>query len=80
MKYNFVDYNYFSEYQISLIAGRPFMQDVSTDEQDAFVVNEAAVKAFCWSNSETALGKRNQGLGKIPKHLREIAGVVSDFH
>ena len=80
MRYNFVDYNYFSEYQIPLIAGRPFMQDISTDEQGAFVVNEAAVKAFGWSNPEIAIGKRIQGLGKTPKHIREIVGIVSDYH
>jgi putative ABC transport system permease protein len=80
MKYNFVDYNYFSEFRIPLVGGRSFKQDNATDERGAFIVNETAVKTFGWSSPEAAIGKRIQGLGRSPEHIREIVGVVSDYH
>ena len=61
----FVDYNFLKTFQIPLAAGRNFSKSFPTDSDQAFIVNEAAVKAFNWKNNDAALGKSlDWGLGK----------------
>jgi len=49
-----------------------------TDVAGAFLINEAAVKAFGWSRPEEALGKRlRTGLGG---RVLPIIGVAKNFH
>ncbi len=65
-------------YGISLAAGRAFQTELATDVAGAFLINEAAVKAFGWSRPEDALGKRLEtgyGVRTLP-----IIGVTRDFH
>jgi putative ABC transport system permease protein len=65
-------------YGISMAAGRAFRKDMATDVGGAFLINEAAVKAFGWSRPEEALGKRLQtGNGG---RVLTIIGVTKDFH
>jgi putative ABC transport system permease protein len=72
-----VDEDFLPTYRISLAAGRNFSRDNVTDEKEAFIVNEAAVKHFNWGTPETALGKTiDWGLGKKGK----VIGVVKDFN
>ncbi len=74
----FFDSDFISEYGIEVAAGRGFQKDMSTDVRGAFLINEAAVKAFGWSDPEQALGKRlNTGFGG---RVSPIIGVVKDFH
>lgn len=74
--YNFVDYDFISEYGLELIAGRAFQRDMATDAAMAFVVNETAVSTFGFSTPEEALGKRLTRGGESGP----IIGVVKDFH
>jgi putative ABC transport system permease protein len=72
-----VDHNFIPTFKIELVAGRNFSKDIPTDEADAFIVNESAVKHFNWGTPETALGKKiDWGLGKKGK----VIGVVKDFN
>lgn len=73
----FADYNFLKTFQIPLATGRNFSTSFPTDSAQAFIVNEAAVKAFNWKNDEAAIGKYlNWGLGKKGK----VIGVVKDFN
>lgn len=69
----FVDYDYISTMDIQLAAGRDFSRRLSTDIAEAYIVNEACVRAL---GLESPLGQRcsfDQTPGKI-------VGVVKDFH
>jgi putative ABC transport system permease protein len=72
-----VDENFLKTMQIDLVAGRDFSKDFPTDVNEAFIVNEAAVKEFKWKTPREALGKRIQwGMGKDGK----VIGVIKDFN
>ncbi len=72
-----VDENFLKTFQIPLAAGRDFSKQFAKDPTEAFIVNEAAVKAFGWENPEKAIGKKiDWGLGKKGK----VIGVTKDFN
>jgi putative ABC transport system permease protein len=72
-----VDENFLKTMQIKLVEGRDFSKDFPTDVNEAFIVNEAAVKAFRWKNAKNAIGKKvDWAFGKSGK----IIGVVQDFN
>ena len=67
------NYDFFSLYGIPIIEGRSFSKDFPTDPEQAFLVNETAVKAM---GMENPVGKKFadwRGWGTI-------IGVVKDFH
>ena len=71
------DENFLSAFQIPLIAGRNFSKLYPTDENEAFIVNEMAVRSFGWGTPQQALGKQiDWGLGKKGK----VIGVIKDFN
>lgn len=62
--------NYFSQYDIPLIAGRYFSQDAK--DQDNWIVNESAYRLLGFEHADEAIGQKlNNG---------QIIGVVKDFH
>jgi putative ABC transport system permease protein len=72
-----VDYDFLKTFQIPLVAGRDFSRSFSKDPDEAFIVNEAAVKTFGWKKPTDAIGKNmDWGLGKKGK----VIGVVKDFN
>jgi putative ABC transport system permease protein len=71
-----LDYDFIPNYGINVIAGRTFSRNFPADDTAAFVINEAAVKSFGWTNPETALGRKVNQQGK----KGTIVGVVKDFH
>ena len=72
-----VDEHFLSTMQVELVSGRDFSKDFPTDEKEAFIVNEAAVKAFGWKTPQQALGKKIEwAFGKTGK----VIGVVKDFN
>ncbi|UCC41810.1 MAG: ABC transporter permease [Candidatus Aminicenantes bacterium] len=78
MFHMYFDYDFIPNYGIEIVAGRAFQKGMSTDVMGAFLINEAAVKAFGWSSAEEALGKRlltGYGGRKNP-----IIGVTKNFH
>ncbi len=75
-KYVTVDYDFFKTYNIEFAAGRDFSKDIPTDDTLAFVVNEAAAKAFGWKNLEEAINKDFNYGGTTGK----LVGIVKDFH
>ncbi|SHH16210.1 putative ABC transport system permease protein [Chryseolinea serpens] len=72
-----VDADFLPNFRIPVVAGRNFSRDIPTDETEAFIVNESAVKKFNWGSPEGAIGKKiDWGLGKKGK----VIGVVRDFN
>jgi putative ABC transport system permease protein len=72
----FVDQDFLRQYEINIIAGRPFSNDIASDSTEAMIVNEATVKSLGYPRPEFAIGK------KFTQWGREgfIIGVVRDFH
>ena len=78
MYHMYFDDDFIPDYEIDMVAGRAFQKEMKTDFMRAFLINEAAVKAFGWSNAEEALGKRLlTGWGG---RVNPIIGVTKNFH
>ncbi len=78
MFHMYFDDDFIPEYGIDMVAGRAFQKDMKTDFMGAFLINEAAVKAFGWTNPEEALGKRL--LTGHGGRVNPIIGVTKNFH
>ena len=74
---NWVDYNYLETYGMTLASGRSFNESFSTDQQ-ACMINEAAMKDFNITNIETTrfLGPRDDGKSEPI----QVIGVVKNFN
>jgi putative ABC transport system permease protein len=71
---------------IKLLAGRNFVESSKKDEQEAFILNESAVRELGWENISDAVGKPFsmfvpplEGGAEVWRH-GTIIGVVQDFH
>lgn len=74
----YFDYDFIPQFDIELVAGRSFQEELATDINATFLINEAAVKSYGFNSPEEALGAKIQtGNGG---HINEIIGVVKDFH
>jgi putative ABC transport system permease protein len=71
-----VDHEFLGAFGMELVAGRSFSRDFPSDVNEAFIVNETAVKEFKWETPEKALGKTINREGKKGK----VIGVVKDFN
>ena len=76
--YNWVDFDYLKTMRMELKEGRFFSKEFASDQKNAFVVNEASVKAM---GLEDPLGKRIVRSPNTPYESSGIIiGVVKDFH
>ncbi len=80
-----VDPNYIPTMGIKLVAGRNFSEQFATDEEEAFIVNETAVRELGWGTPQNALGKEVYwekwgGDTLNPIKRGKVIGVVKDFH
>jgi putative ABC transport system permease protein len=71
-----VDFNYFGEYGIKLVAGRAFSNQFATDSNKAIILNEAAAQSLGYSNPANAIGKKYSMWGVDG----EIIGIAKNFH
>lgn len=71
-----VDYDFIATYEIELVAGRAFSKEYGTDHQNAYVINEFAVREFQFGSPQEAIGKSINLEGKDGK----VIGVVKDFN
>jgi putative ABC transport system permease protein len=74
----YADEDFLKTTDIKLLQGRNFSKDISTDKDDAVIINETLMKALGYTN---AIGKKMQ----YPKpdntiSNRIIIGVIKDFH
>jgi putative ABC transport system permease protein len=72
----FVDFDFIKQYQIKMVAGRPFSKNFGTDSTQALILNETAVKMLGYTLPEQAIGKPFLQWGNKGK----IIGVARDFH
>jgi putative ABC transport system permease protein len=71
-----VGHDFLPTYGIPIVAGRNFDFLQATDSTEAFILNEAAVRAIGWANPEEAVGKQfNYG-----SRRGYVIGVMKDFH
>src|SRR5436853_6893289 len=80
------DYDYVKTLGLRIIAGRDFSKDMSTDEREAFIINETAVKEWGFGTPEKAIGQPMYWPEGAPRDTTQplkkgkIIGVVQDFH
>ncbi len=75
-----IDEDYIDTYNLELVEGRNFSKDITTDADQAFILNEAAVKKFGW---DEAIGKDFQieiHAAGVQIKKGKVIGVVKDFH
>ncbi len=75
-----IETNYLDLFDQELIVGRNFSQSFKTDESEAVIINEAAVREFGWQNNP--IGKEIEVFNMIgaSSGTRRVIGVVRDFH
>lgn len=73
-----VDYDYIDLMQMQIVQGRKFLKEISTDEKEGFIANEAFVKKMGWKEP---IGKKIGMLGLPTGYPQpKIIGVVADFN
>jgi putative ABC transport system permease protein len=78
----FVDYDFLETMGIEVVKGRGFSKEFGTDEETAFMLNEAAVRELNWQkplNKQVIWPSDLRRLDAIVKKGR-VVGVVKDFH
>ena len=77
-----IDHDYISAMGMEIVAGRDFSMDFPTDANEAFILNETAVRNLGLGTPEEVIGQRldwdlwgEDGLKK-----GRVIGVVKDFH
>ncbi|CAN5917518.1 ABC transporter permease [soil metagenome] len=80
-----VDFDYLQTLDVEVVAGRAFSKEYQTDADQAFMINEKAVKELGFGTPGQALGQTllwNVWNETHPDSLKEgkIIGVVKDFH
>lgn len=78
-----VDQDYTSALGLEILHGRDFKIDSETDVNEAFIINETAVKAFGFENAKKAIGQPlHWDMWYAENEMKKgvIIGVVKDFH
>lgn len=71
-----VSHDYLKTYGIPIVKGRDFDFNLASDSTEAFILNEAAIRAVGWASPEEAIGKQFQYGGR----RGFVTGVMKDFH
>lgn len=80
------DPDYLKTLGLKLVAGRDFSREMKTDEREAFIINETAVKELGFGTPQKALGQTlkwdewNPVDSLHPQKIGKVIGVVQDFH
>jgi len=78
MPHNRVEHDFFKTYGMKIVAGRDFSIDHATDENEAFILNEAAVRRLGLKSPEDAVGLPMET--RAPNLSGRVIGVVADFN
>ncbi|QHW01531.1 FtsX-like permease family protein [Spirosoma endbachense] len=71
-----VDFDFISQYNLKVVAGRPFSRNFPADSSQSLMINEAMAKVLGYSRPQAAIGKRFDQWGR----KGTIVGVLKDFH
>ncbi|HTJ11921.1 MAG TPA: ABC transporter permease [Dinghuibacter sp.] len=74
-----VDYDYARTMGLRIVAGRDFSKATGTDNRQAFILNESAVRQFGWTPQE-AIGKTMIRGNETDGKRGFVIGVVRDFN
>jgi putative ABC transport system permease protein len=80
------DHDYIKTLGLRIIAGRDFSRQMATDEREAFIINETAVKELGYGTPQKAIGQPMswdewQPVDTLnPIKKGRVIGVVQDFH
>ncbi len=74
----YIDTDFLPLYKIEMAAGRYFQQDMSTDPDEAIIINETAARALGFHSSQDAIGRLVES--GPDGNVRTIIGVTKDFH
>ncbi|WP_162852569.1 ABC transporter permease [Dinghuibacter silviterrae] len=75
-----VDYDFIETMGIQVVAGRGFSKAAGTDNTQAFILNESAVRRFGWASPRDAIGKTMIRGNMINGKRGFVIGVVKDFN
>jgi putative ABC transport system permease protein len=78
MPHNRAEHDFFKTYGMKIVAGRDFSLQIPTDESEAFIINETAVRRLGLNNPEEAIGAPMYT--QAPNRSGRIIGVVADFN
>jgi putative ABC transport system permease protein len=80
------DHDYAKTLGLRIVAGRDFSRAMATDEREAFLINETAVKELGFGTPEKAIGQPLHWNEWVPADTAnpvkkgKVIGVVQDFH
>ena len=75
-----VDEDFLATYGIEVLQGRDFSKDILTDEREAIILNEAAVKKLNWKEPIGKEFELTVYTGREDLRKGKVIGVVKDFH
>jgi len=71
-----VRYDFLKTFDIKLVAGRDYQEEMRTDPEKGMLINEAMVKHIGWESNEAALGNKFRSL----QGEERVIGVIADFN
>ena len=78
VEYLAADQDFVPALGLQIIAGRNFSPDFATDQEEALLINEAAVREMNFGSPEKAIGKHINSPSGYPEGV--VVGVVKDYH
>jgi len=81
MQMLFIDEDFIKTMQMKIVAGRDFSKKYGSDENEGFILNEAAIKQSGWQTPEQAIGKTFEWV--LPDRVLKngkIIGVAANFN
>jgi putative ABC transport system permease protein len=78
VEYMAVDHDFLKTFDLQIIAGRDLSADFTSDEKNALLVNETAVKQMGWGTAEKAIGRKIDSPSGYPSGI--VVGVIKDYH
>ncbi|CAN5171537.1 ABC transporter permease [soil metagenome] len=71
-----IDFDFFSNFEIEIAAGRDFSRNFPVDTSQSLLVNEAAAELYGYANPEDIIGKKFSQWGREGT----VVGVVKNFN
>ena len=78
VEYLAVDRDYVETLELGVLAGRDFAEAVTSDEENALLVNETMAQQAGWETPENAVGKKITSPSGYPEGT--VVGVIKDYH
>ena len=80
-KWNFypamvINYDFLKTFDIRIVAGRDYSEEMKTDPEKGILINEAMVKHMSWPDNEYALGQKFRSLNGNER----VIGVFKNFN